>query len=73
MTEMNINVNHIIPSIEIESMERNVIVDFRANREELLNTIQHSWYNQNTFQEFPPSKSKEANVEILWLVSELFM
>lgn len=52
--------------IQIESMERNVIVDFKTNREELLSTIQHSWYNQEGFREFPQSKHREANTEILW-------
>lgn len=52
--------------IQIKSYERNTIADFRANREELLNTIQHSWYNLNSYHEYPRSKHKEANVEILW-------
>lgn len=61
-----IGLSHQAPPVQIHSMEKNVIVDFRANREELLHTIQHSWYSQETYQEFPKSERKEANVQILW-------
>ncbi|XP_074035449.1 gamma-tubulin complex component 5 [Leptinotarsa decemlineata] len=50
----------------ITSNEKDVIVNLRANREELLNTIQHSWYNQDHFYEAPFSELKEANVGINW-------
>ncbi|KAG5864882.1 hypothetical protein JTB14_036711 [Gonioctena quinquepunctata] len=50
----------------IKSNDSDVIVNLRANREELLNTIQHSWYNQNYVHEAPFSDLREANVGIHW-------
>lgn len=67
------NATGFITPIQIESVEKNIVVDFRANREELLNTIQHTWYNQDIFQQFPLSNHKEANTQILWLVAVLLI
>ncbi|CAH1155298.1 unnamed protein product [Phaedon cochleariae] len=50
----------------IHSSESDVIMNLRANREELLNTIQHTWYNQSRFHDTPFSERREANIGIIW-------
>ncbi|XP_076256515.1 gamma-tubulin complex component 5-like [Rhynchophorus ferrugineus] len=52
--------------VQIQSSEKLYVMDFRANREELLNTIQHSWYNGGKFFIKPQSKLRDANIGILW-------
>ncbi|KAJ8956277.1 hypothetical protein NQ318_015013 [Aromia moschata] len=54
-----------LPTIADEC-KRDVVVDFKANREELLATIQHTWYNQEKFHMAPFSNWREANIGILW-------
>ncbi|XP_072394670.1 gamma-tubulin complex component 5 [Diabrotica undecimpunctata] len=53
-------------AVVIPRCETDVILNFRANREELLNTVQHTWYNENIFFNIPFSERREANIGILW-------
>ncbi|CAG9853558.1 unnamed protein product [Phyllotreta striolata] len=50
----------------IDEYERDVIVNLRANREELFNTIQHTWYNTQHFHDAPVSDRREGNIGIMW-------
>ncbi|KAJ8968454.1 hypothetical protein NQ314_002293 [Rhamnusium bicolor] len=52
--------------VVIDSTDREVVVDLRSNREELLATVQHTWYHQERFHMAPVSKWREANIGILW-------
>ncbi|XP_018570700.1 gamma-tubulin complex component 5-like [Anoplophora glabripennis] len=58
------NTSHL-PTV-IDDTEKGTIVDLRANREELLATIQHTWYNQTRFHMTPFSEWREANIAIHW-------
>lgn len=35
-------------------------------KQELLSTIQHTWYNEEFYSEKPNSSEREANIGILW-------
>ncbi|KAH1019005.1 gamma-tubulin complex component 5 [Dendroctonus ponderosae] len=52
--------------IQIKSVERICVMDLKFKREELLATIQHSWYNDDSFMMRPKSDWREANIGILW-------
>lgn len=66
---IEIHEDHIIPShipFQIETSDKDVVTTLRTNREELLNTIQHTWYNQQVYHDNPFSGHREANIGILW-------
>ncbi|XP_050311332.1 gamma-tubulin complex component 5-like [Anthonomus grandis grandis] len=52
--------------IQIKSSDKICLMDLKTNREELLGTVQHTWYNQDQFFMEPASECFEANVGILW-------
>ncbi|CAG9770142.1 unnamed protein product [Ceutorhynchus assimilis] len=52
--------------VHIKSADKICTMDFNASREELLRTIQHSWYTQENFFMEPQSQRREANIGILW-------
>lgn len=55
---------------QIKSDERICVMDLNCKREELLATIQHSWYTEdNLITMLPKSDWREANIGILWYVS----
>ncbi|KAJ8975654.1 hypothetical protein NQ317_012993 [Molorchus minor] len=54
------------PNFEDTSSDKSTTVDFRTTREELLATIQHTWYNKDRFFMPPPSDWEQANTGILW-------
>ncbi|XP_057669823.1 gamma-tubulin complex component 5 [Diorhabda carinulata] len=58
--------NKTAPLVTITSCEKDVVMNLRANREELYNTIQHTWYNDTNFQDKPFSERREANIGMLW-------
>ncbi|KAL1502501.1 hypothetical protein ABEB36_007635 [Hypothenemus hampei] len=65
-TNVDISDSRICPLTQIKSMENICVMDLRSNREELLITIQHSWYNEESFCMEPESEEREANIGILW-------
>ncbi|XP_060534351.1 uncharacterized protein LOC132706808 isoform X2 [Cylas formicarius] len=50
----------------IRSTERKCVLDLRSSRDELLATIQHSWYEENFFRDKPESEHREANIALIW-------
>ncbi|KAJ8916483.1 hypothetical protein NQ315_000125 [Exocentrus adspersus] len=52
--------------ILIDGTEKDTVVDLTTNREELLATVQHSWYVDERFFHAPFSNWREANIGILW-------
>nr|CAH7712328.1 unnamed protein product [Callosobruchus chinensis] len=55
-----------VPVIIEQIAEPDVIIDFRTCREQLVNTIQHTWYNVGYYFDAPYSDHKEANLGLLW-------
>ncbi|CAH1956605.1 unnamed protein product [Acanthoscelides obtectus] len=55
-----------LPLIIDQIVEPDVVTDFRTCREQLLNTIQHTWYNVGYYFDAPYSDHKEANLGLLW-------
>ncbi|VEN43416.1 unnamed protein product [Callosobruchus maculatus] len=55
-----------LPLIIEQITEPDVVIDFRTCREQLLNTIQHTWYNVGYYFDAPYSDHKEANLGLLW-------
>lgn len=50
----------------LESTSNGVLrMNYDVNQE-LMSTIQHTWYNNEYYTEKPASKREEANIGILW-------
>ncbi|XP_066257824.1 gamma-tubulin complex component 5 [Euwallacea similis] len=57
--------NFTLP-IQIKSKEDRCILNLRTSRDELMATIQHTWYKKEHCFMKPESRFKEANIGILW-------
>ncbi|KAK9884203.1 hypothetical protein WA026_005156 [Henosepilachna vigintioctopunctata] len=54
-------------TIPLESAFNDALkMDFNLHHEELVSTIQHTWYNEDYYSEVPPSKNEAANIGLLW-------
>ncbi|XP_030748317.1 gamma-tubulin complex component 5-like [Sitophilus oryzae] len=63
---VNVGSSKSMLPVQIRSSNNFYVMDYKANREELLNTIQHTWYCGDKFFIKPESEWREANIGILW-------